>query len=168
MAKVTSKQSRGSKLTRSMTVTVRLDAKLRYLAEIAALKQRRTLSSFIEWAIEASLSQVTLSPPDSKEAITVADEAEHLWDVDKTDRFAKLALNYPELLTHDEQKIWKRICESESVWYLREDRPSGKQTWSITEENLNFEKLRKDWDWYESDEAAALMRTPSHITLKRT
>jgi hypothetical protein len=38
-----SKRKGGGKLSRSETVTVRLDPKLRYLAELAALKQRRTL-----------------------------------------------------------------------------------------------------------------------------
>jgi hypothetical protein len=42
----------GGKLSRSETVTVRLDPKLRYLAELAARLHRRTLSSYIEWAIK--------------------------------------------------------------------------------------------------------------------
>ena len=41
----------GGKLSRSETVTVRLDPKLRYLAELAARLHRRTLSSYVEWAI---------------------------------------------------------------------------------------------------------------------
>ena len=41
---------------RSEVVTVRLDPKLKYLAELAARKHRRPLSSFIEWAVEQSLS----------------------------------------------------------------------------------------------------------------
>ena len=36
----------GGKLARSETVTVRLDPKLRYLAELAARIQRRSVSSF--------------------------------------------------------------------------------------------------------------------------
>src|SRR6516165_4850387 len=50
----------GAKLVRSETVTVRLDPKLRYLGEIAARKQRRTVSSFIEWAIEDVLRRVSI------------------------------------------------------------------------------------------------------------
>ena len=51
----TKRRGGGGKLARSETVTVRLAPKLRYLAELAARKQRRTLSSFIEWAIEETL-----------------------------------------------------------------------------------------------------------------
>ena len=41
----------GGKLSRSETVTVRLDPRLRYLAELAARLHRRTLSSYVEWEI---------------------------------------------------------------------------------------------------------------------
>ena len=50
----------GGKLNRSETVTIRLDPKLRYLTELAARKHRRTVSSFIEWAIESMLDKVVL------------------------------------------------------------------------------------------------------------
>src|SRR4051794_21564371 len=50
----------GAKLNRSETVTVRLDPKLNYLCELAARAQRRTKSSFIEWAVADSLRNVIL------------------------------------------------------------------------------------------------------------
>ena len=62
----------GSKLSRSETVTVRLDQKLRYLAELAARKYRRTLSSFIEWAIEDTFNRIMLSEGPER---SLADEA---------------------------------------------------------------------------------------------
>jgi len=102
----------GGKLTRSETVTVRLDPKLRYLAELAARQQRRTLSSYIEWAIEESLSSIIVKRTENWES-SLADEAFELWDVDEADRFVKLALRYPELLTHEEQIRWKIIQEEE-------------------------------------------------------
>ena len=48
MAKERTAKGGGAKLSRSETVTVRLDPKLRYLAELGARSQRRTVSSFIE------------------------------------------------------------------------------------------------------------------------
>ena len=108
----------GGKLARSETVTVRLDPRLRYLAELAALKQRRTVSSFIEWAIEDSLGRVYLQEGGygNEQGTTVADVSAKLWDVDDADRFVKLALNYPDLLTHEEQKRWKLIRENGYLW----------------------------------------------------
>ena len=151
--KVPRKES-GSKLSRSETVTVRLDPKLRYLAELASRKQRRTLSSFIEWAIEDSLSRVELYQGSSYEdpSINLKDESEKLWDVDAADRLCKLASTYPELLTHDEQRIWKLIKElnnavidekPESTWGLFIDEkpicPAIKILWDFLWQQINDE-----------------------------
>lgn len=102
----TSRKGGGGKLARSETVTVRLDPKLRYLAELAARKQRRTLSSFIEWAVEHALGEVHVG------SRTIAQEASELWDVEEADRFVQLALHHPELLTFEEQQIWKALNSS--------------------------------------------------------
>ena len=142
------RKSGGAKLSRSETVTVRLDPKLRYLAELAGLKHRRTLSSFIEWAIEDTLGRIKLregSGFGNDEGSTIADEAEHLWDVDESDRFAKLALRYPELLTHEEQKRWKLIRENGFLWRGNNRNPTKKWTWVIVESSLNYERLREHW-----------------------
>lgn len=140
----------GGKLSRSETVTVRLDPKLRYLAELAALKQRRTLSSFIEWAIEDSLGRVLLKEGvyTNDPGTTVADAATQLWDVDDADRFAKLALSYPDLLTHEEQKRWKLVRENGYLWKGSYAKSGGKWTWQVDEESLMFDRLRACWDTF--------------------
>lgn len=86
---------------RSITVGVRLDPRLHYLAELAARKQRRSLSSFLEWAVKERL----------KEMWKLAEEADRLWHPNKAERFARLAARYPELLTYQEEVIWKRFSE---------------------------------------------------------
>lgn len=142
------RKARGSKLVRSETVTIRLDPKLRYLAELAARKQRRTLSSFIEWAIEDSLSRVILGPKwfsDTSSGENVMDAASYLWDVDEADRFAKLAFNFPDLLNHDEQILWKLICETGYLWKGHPDQ-NGKWEWTASAESLGFQLLRDYWE----------------------
>jgi hypothetical protein len=119
----------GGKLSRSEIVTVRLDPKLRYLAELAARKQRRTLSSFIEWAIEQSLAEVKLT-----ETSTIADEAPALWDVDECDRFIKLALHDEGLLNYREQVLWKHL--------LTQADPGIS---SRNERKIDWKNLRKIW-----------------------
>lgn len=143
MSEKDSRKTSNSKLTRSETVTVRLDPKLRYLAELAARKQRRTLSSFIEWAIEDSLQRVELlSGLDFDDPRTVQDETNKLWDVDEADRFCKLATSYPELLTHEEQRLWKLIKELEMAIVGDKD----EQTWSlILEGEPIYPAIRKLW-----------------------
>jgi hypothetical protein len=127
----------GGKLNRSETVTIRLDPKLRYFTELAARKQRRTVSSFIEWAIESALGRIVLWEDEEGREVTLGGRSEALWDVDEPDRFAKLAQNYPELLTHDEQVLWKLIKECPLLWNI----PSPGSRLS-----LNFEDLREHWD----------------------
>jgi predicted transcriptional regulator len=140
-------KSGGGKLTRTETVTVRLDPKLRYLAELAARKQRRTVSSFIEWAIEDALKRIRISESKNKDG-SIHDEALTLWDVDDADRFAKLALNFPELLTHDEQVLWKLVCENNYLWRGRDN--DGEWVWGISEKALIVERLRCHWDKFNS------------------
>jgi hypothetical protein len=142
MARRRRTQARGRKpregrLARSEVATLRLDPKLRYFVELAARKQRRTISSYLEWIVEQSLSQIRLtdlagSPP------SIADEAEQLWDVDKAQRFVKLAFGHPELLTHDEQTLWKLIRENHYVWSRRGEEQSLA--------NMNVGRLRTYWD----------------------
>ena len=138
----------GGKLTRSETVTVRLDPKLRYFAELAARKQRRTVSSFIEWAIEESLGRVLLREGNGYNddfGTSIADETANLWDVDEPDRFAKLAVRYPDMLTHEEQILWKLIRENGYLWKGQYHKTSGEWTWRVAEDSLIFERLRESW-----------------------
>jgi hypothetical protein len=124
----------GGKLNRSETVTIRLDPKLRYLTELAARKQRRTLSSFIEWAIASALDGIILWEHAGREK-TLGRQAEQLWDVDEPDRMIKLAQWYPELLTHDEQVLWKLIRECRFFWYT-----------SDGDTFVNRNEVREHWD----------------------
>ena len=86
---------------RSITVGVRLDPRVRYLAELAARKQRRSLSSFIEWAVKERLNGMW----------KLAEEADLLWHPSRAERFARLASRHPELLTYREELAWKRFSE---------------------------------------------------------
>lgn len=88
----------GGQLSRTEVVTVRFDQRLRYLMEIAARRQRRTVSSFVETAVEKALSEVKLD-----DTQTVIDAAQEIWDVDKHDRLVKLAKKFPHLLTYEEE-----------------------------------------------------------------
>ena len=136
----TRRRGGGGRLSRTETVTVRLDPKLRYLAELAARKQRRTVSSFVEWAIEESLKHTYLGDGADFGSKSIASQSAELWDVDEPDRFAKLALRYPEMLTHDEQVLWKLVRDNTAMWY-RDDNGY----WSLEESLLNFERLRQHW-----------------------
>ena len=126
---------------------MRLDPKLRYLAELAARKQRRTLSSFIEWAIEQNLKNTYLELVEgSDEILSIASEASDLWDVDEPDRFVKLAIRYPQMLTHDEQVLWKLVRENGSLWRGHYDEKTKEWTWRVRLDTFIFERLRESWE----------------------
>jgi len=166
----------GGKLSRSETVTVRLDPKLRYLAELAARLHRRTLSSYIEWAIKASIDSEPLRPAgytaEQADGITIGSEAELLWDVDEADRFAKLALRYPHLLSHEEQVRWKLIRECGYLWRGKYSPPPLQEwRWQVVEDSFCFDRLRDKWELFcavaNGDKPASELPTWAKTNLSR-
>lgn len=133
----------GAKLSRTETVTVRLDPKLRYLAELASRKQRRTLSSFIEWVIEDSLKREYIRHANNYEdAVTFFDAANLLWDVNEVDRLLLLAKNFPDLLNHDEQVLWKLLHE---VSTYNTDFKHSVRFYSPKDKELDVTLIRACW-----------------------
>ena len=98
---------------RTEVFAMRFDPKLKYLAEIAARKQRRSMANFVEWAIEEALKSVYLIERSdyNNQGETVTDATSKLWALDESDRLIRLATNFPELLTYDEQTVLCVICE---------------------------------------------------------
>lgn len=140
----------GAKLSRSETVTVRLDPQLNYLCELAARAQRRTKSSFIEWAIADSLKRVSLPEvPENQrefdgEDPTIQQRKAQLWQVDEPDRLVALALIAPALLTHEEQLIWKILRENGYFWKGRFDK-QNRWSWEVDDASLIRDRLRRHW-----------------------
>ena len=139
---VAKKKGAGGKLSRSEIITVRLDPKLRFAAELAARKQRRTLSSFVEWAIEEAVRNSSVYRIDDTLG-TVWQAMMQVWDVEEADRLVKLAINFPELLSFDEERLWKLISEHPHFWYPDWDHGGG---WQLSEDSINFENLRAQWE----------------------
>ncbi len=109
------RQGSGQQLFRTKTVGVRLDPQLKYAAELAARTQRRSLSSFIEWAVQEAVDRVPVTG--GGQAPSTAWEAMPLvWDVSPSTRLVKLALYFGDLLTYDEQVLWHLIREHPALW----------------------------------------------------
>ncbi len=123
----------GEKLFRTKAVGVRLDPKLKYAAELAARKQRRTLSSFIEWAIQEAVNEVQVTKQH-----TAGEAINDVWDVFEADRFVMTAANLRELLTHDEEVMWKLMEEHDAMWR------GGKRDLG----NLRYDLLREHFETF--------------------
>ena len=117
MAEQEKRKIGGSKLSRSETVTVRLDPKLRLAAELLAKQQRRTLSSLIEWAVENVTRAETVIPNweskqgNEKKLPSAFEVAEACWDLDEHIRFIQMVAYAPLLLSYDEERLAKTVKE---------------------------------------------------------
>lgn len=90
-----------------------MNERTRWLTELAARSQRRTVSSFIEWAVSEVLRVTHLRDSETRSILAVGND---LWDADEADRVMKLAASYPELLSFEEQKAWKSVRECSAFW----------------------------------------------------
>jgi hypothetical protein len=151
MARKMNDKAGGSK--RTEIISVRLDPKLRYSAELAARKQRRALSNFIEWAVEQALKRVYLNenPEAPHLNVSIFNRATYLWDIHEADRFVKLASDYPDLLTHEEQILWQLIRKSAFLWRKQDGTlPSDDVRLLPLETHFHFERLREHWDTFKA------------------
>ena len=135
-------KSNKSNSLRTEVFAMRLDPKLKYLAEIAARKQRRSLANFIEWAIERTLDGVLLAGSDGP---TVSEASTRLWALDEPNRFVLLARHFPDLLTYDEQLFWQII--NEYSFYDKDVKSLCQFTYDDYEGHraINSELVRKCW-----------------------
>ena len=140
---VAKKKGTGGNLTRSQVVTVRLDPKLKFAAELAARKQRRTISSFIEWAVEQAIEQIVISKYDNHPDTTVSNVLDQVWDVEEADRVVKLATHYPQLLSYDEERLWKIICECGHFWRGGKKVLSG---FTQVKDIIYYDRVRSQWE----------------------
>lgn len=141
-------RKRGGGLSRSETVTIRLDPKLNYLSDLAARIQRRTKSSFVESVVADRVDRQPLTPRNS-DGVTIGDKAEDLWHVRDYERLIRLAEHAPHLMTFDEQQIWAVICDCGLLWRGRwRDRWDGTQEWSWTTDarDIRRDEVANHWN----------------------
>jgi hypothetical protein len=147
MATERQKGARGA--PRTELVAVRFDPELKYMMELAARVQRRSVANYVEWAVEESLKNVEihLFGIDDGEPTMLSDRQvrSDLWDPLEPDRFCNLAYIAPNLLTHDEQKLWKFIKEVVSILY-----PSSNgflMEVKVDQHLEAMELVRKSWEF---------------------
>ena len=122
--------------TRSEIVTVRTDPKMKYALELAARRHRRTISSFVEWAVDRAFDEIETEHLLGRDRNTFRELISMVWDVDPPDRLLKLADHQPSLMTFEEEKIHKAIRETD---------------WMNTDDSAGFslvllDKVRECWD----------------------
>jgi hypothetical protein len=117
-------KARNAATVRSETVTFRLDARLKFLADLAARSQGRKLGNFVETAVEEALKTVVIvderepntgvngahQPMHGK---TLADVADVLWSPDEATRFLNVVHTAPWLVTDGESRLLRILQHSD-------------------------------------------------------
>jgi len=144
MANTSGGRARGkrSRLHRTEVITLRLDPRMRFYLDLATRLRRQTVSHFVEQALERALGEM------DRDIIPIAAA---VWDPLEPDRLVRLALSSPELLTYDEQVVWKYIRECDALWTI--DRKERRLAIWVTEgaldEVMDLPLLRKTWEAFQ-------------------
>lgn len=119
-------KKRGSKLNKSETVQVRFDPKLKMVAELLAAKERRSLSSMIEWAVERIAREIPVATSKSDGSpLTAWQVVDECWDSEHYKRIKNLGDAYPGLLTYEERRLYELMVQV-IIWCLDERLPKGR------------------------------------------
>ena len=109
-----------AKPSTNVNVSLRIDPKTKYLIDLLARDQKRTITGVIEWAIERAAAQERFD----NNSNTFYDEViDDLWSTDESIRLITLALSKPSLLDYDQTRIWETIQASPDFWRIRD--PGG-------------------------------------------
>jgi len=127
---------RKSRAEKDKTLTLRISDKNKFALELLATIQGRSLSSIVMEALQEPLKAgLTREKKEGRNIVPIyiPDVA---YDLLPPDRFVKLALAAPDLLTEREKVLWKVITENPA--YMNEDTP-------------NFKTIRLRWESIQTD-----------------
>lgn len=103
----------------TISVSLRIDPKTKYLIDLLARDQKRTITGVIEWAIERAASQEQFDNDQyDHHGPSFRDMIDALWSTDEAMRLIALAMNKPSLLDYDELRIWETIKASPDLWLI--------------------------------------------------
>ncbi|KOG92625.1 hypothetical protein [Aeromonas caviae] len=122
-------EKKTKKNTTSVNLSLRLDPRSKYLIDLLARQQKRTITGVIEWAVERAGTEAIFDTERGENFLEVIDG---LWSTDESIRLANLALARPDLLDYDELRIWETIKASPDLW--------------STDGQLMYSTLQEEWD----------------------
>ena len=128
--------------------SLRLDPRLRFAAELAAEKERRTLASLIEWAIDQAVRQISVVNQDER-LVSALKVSQDVWNEDEVVRFLLLAKQYPTLLTVDQHRLRDLIFRN-PLFSTEQSSPVLK---------IDVEKVREHWETLNKFVAGKLPRS---------
>lgn len=127
----------------TVNVSMRLDPKMKYLIDLLARDQKRTITGVIEWALMKAASQELIIGDGFGDSENFAQAIDDLWSTDEAIRLVKLAIYRPSLLDYDEMRVWETIRASGYFWKII---VSSIPAHSIRYEHIYIDLLQKHWD----------------------
>lgn len=125
MAKKTPTKGKQRTPPRTVAISARLDPQMKFLLEIAAKMERRSMSNFLERAVEDRARTITVDEGNLEVDDDLEDPprdayelARQLWSVNPLETFVRLAMRYPDLLDYDERARWHVILHTPEFWQL--------------------------------------------------
>ena len=115
-------------LIKGDSVTIRIDSRTRFGVDLLARLGRTTVTEVISQQIRERLAQALPKCDVDGREVGLLDA---VWDEYEQDRMVKLAVHAPDLLSPEEQKLWRVISEDRK--YLPK---SGRP---------NFAAIRDNW-----------------------
>lgn len=135
--KATSKSSNPT-----VSVSLRIDPKSKYLIDLLAREQKRTITGVIEWALDRAAMDTSFYS-DMNDSRSYAEVIDSLWSTDESVRLIKLAITKPGLLDYDEMRVWETIRASKDFWKVHvSDSVSG----GPSEDYMHKDLIQKHWD----------------------
>lgn len=133
----------------TVSVSLRIDPRIKYGIDLAARIQKRTVTGVVEWAVERALADVTMPPSifiEDEDPDAPTDLASHLddllWSPSEGVRLVLLASRYPSLLSYEESLIWETIKLSRPFWRKLPSGPAECTPW----ENARLDMVSEFWD----------------------
>lgn len=139
--------------TATVSVSLRIDPRIKYGIDLAARIQKRTVTGVVEWAVERALADVKMpidfmveghhGKPELPAPQSVFDAVtDRLWSPDEATRVIRLAFEYPSLLTFEEGLIWESIRLSPPFWRFTPRVVTEASPWK----NARLEVISRYWD----------------------
>lgn len=126
----------------SVNVSLRLDPKTKYLIDLLAREQKRTLTGVVEWALERAAEQERFDLSTGYDGPSFRDMIDVLWSTDEAVRLIALAFNKPSLMDYDEMRVWETIKSSSDLWRINTPASISKLDMTM----LNVDLVQRYWE----------------------
>lgn len=111
--------SKKPKPTRSETLGLRLDPRMKYALELLSRSQHRSISGTVEWCVERALQSETVTSElaDSDFPLPFDQLTDRIWDVDPYRRLIDLCCYAPKLATFEELQQYRILTITPACWF---------------------------------------------------